>query len=163
MKIPAVAIMLTTAFMALTPHLKLSPDTDFLNTASQANLAEIAAAKAALSRTRSSAVRSFANTMNIDHTKAQKELQELAKAQGVALATAPDTEHEHMVAALLQMSGRKLDSAYMQGQLLDHEVAVKLFQQEATGGHDSVAKAYAAKYLPRLQHHLKMLRDWKSM
>jgi putative membrane protein len=158
MKIKLLPVMLMAALPAFAPPIFKLADTDFLNTASQSNLAEIAAARVAVARTKNATVKTFASSMITDHTTAQNELQALAKKQGVDLASSPDTEHEHMVAQLGQLSGRTLDSAYMQGQLLDHEVAVKLFRQEASGGHDATARAYAAKYLPKLEHHLEMVK-----
>jgi putative membrane protein len=97
--------------------------------------------------------------MVADHQMAQDELVQLARKEGVSLATEPDTEHQRMNTQLAVLSGRKFDSIYMNMQLLDHQVAVQLFQQEFNVGRDSLARVYATKYLPKLRHHLMMAKE----
>jgi putative membrane protein len=43
-----------------------------------------------------------------------------------------------------------------------HEITVKLFQKAARGAGDADVKAFAAKALPALEHHLQMARDLKA-
>jgi putative membrane protein len=139
-------------------------DADFMNTASQSNLAEIVAGRLASAKAGNKDIKAFADNMIADHTIAQRELVDLAQRSNVPLAQAPDTEHQNMAAQLEKMSGRAFDSAYINGQFLDHQVAVKLFRQESRVGKDTIARAYAAKYLPKLEHHLMMVKDlWKKV
>lgn len=139
-------------------------DADFMNTASQANMAEIAAGKLASQKSKTKDVRQFADSMVADHTVAQKELSDLAEKEHVSLIQSPDTEHEHSVEQLNTMAGRQFDSAYMNLQLMDHQVAVQLFQQESQTGRDSLARTYAAKYLPKLRHHQMMADElWRRL
>jgi len=142
----------------------LRVDTDFMNAASQANMAEIAAGKLASQKSRTNAVRQFADSMVADHSLAQKELAAIAAQQHVSLIQSPDTEHEHSVEQLNTLAGRQFDSAYMNLQLMDHQVTVQLFQQESGTGRDSLARIYATKYLPKLRHH-QMMADqlWRRL
>jgi putative membrane protein len=138
-------------------------DTDFMNTAAQANLAEIDAGKLASVKAADAAVRSFAKTMVADHTTAQMELSALAGRRNVSLPQTPDTEHQSSSAQLAKLSGRSFDSTYINMQFLDHQVAIDLFRQENNVGKDTAARAYAAKYLPKLQHHMMMAKQlWKK-
>jgi putative membrane protein len=137
-------------------------DTDFINTASQANLAEIAAGRVAAKKAGSRAVQAFADSMVSDHTQAQSELAGIAGKEGVALVQSVDTEHARTNERLAGLSGPTFDSAYMNGQLLDHQAAIQLFQQESSLGRDSLARIYATKYLPKLRHHLEMAQQLRG-
>jgi putative membrane protein len=137
-------------------------DDPFLNKASQANLAEIQAGKLAVSKGNSK-VKSLGTQMVQDHTTAENELTALAKKQGLTIAMSPDAEHKQALADMEKLSGKAFDSAYMKSQLLDHQTAVTLFSQEAADGIDPSAKAYAAKYLPKLKMHLQMFEGRSGM
>jgi putative membrane protein len=130
-------------------------DQTFFNQASQANLAEIAAGK--LAETKGNAkVKSLGKQMVTDHTTAQNELVELAKKESVTIPMSPDAEQKQALADLNKLSGKSFDSAYMKSQLADHKTAVALFSEESVNGSDPGAKAFAAKYLPKLKMHLQM-------
>lgn len=137
-------------------------DGDFLNTASQANLAEIAAGNLAGKKAGRPAIRAFADSMVRDHQLAEDELRQIARKEGVALANGPDTEHQRSAALLAGLSGMSFDSTYLHMQLLDHQVVIQLFQQESGLGRDSLARVYATRYLPRLRHHLQMVKELTS-
>jgi putative membrane protein len=137
-------------------------DEAFFNKASEANLAEIQAGKLAESKGNSK-VQGFGKQMVTDHTTAEDELITLAKKQNLNIATAPDAEHKQILEDLAKLSGKSFDSAYMKSQLTDHKVAVSLFSQEAANGTDPDAKAYAAKYLPKLKMHLQMFEGKAGM
>jgi putative membrane protein len=155
-------ILLFLATAGLVFGRRQTPDRDFMNAASQANVAEIGAAKLAVAKSKEDFVKSFAQKMIEDHSKAQQELADLAQQQNVILTVRPDTEHQHMLQELEGLSGAAFDSAYMQSQLLDHQVAITLFRQQSQEGKDKAAKAYAEKYLPQLQHHLDMIKKRNS-
>jgi putative membrane protein len=132
-------------------------DESFFRTASQANLAEIAAGK--LAETKGNAkVKSLGKQMVADHTTAQNELLALAKKENISIPTSPDEDHKQAVAELNKLSGNSFDSAYMASQLADHKTAVALFSEESVNGTDQEAKAYATKYLPKLKMHLQMFQ-----
>lgn len=138
-----------------------SADEDFIRKASEANMAEIESSQLATERGASAALKAFADSMVVDHGIAQKELLGIARKLGVSLSRSPDEEHARMIERISTMSGRAFDSTYMHMQLLDHQAAVRLFQGEAGGGKDPMAKEYAGKYLPKLQHHLMMVKGVK--
>jgi putative membrane protein len=133
------------------------PDSSFLKTASQSNLAEIAAGKLAAA-SGSDRVKKIGQMMVQDHSTAQAELVTLAKNENVDIPMEPDTEHKSALDSLSKLSGPAFDSAYLQSQVADHRVAVGLFEQESSQGGDNSAKAYALKYLPKLKKHLSMVR-----
>jgi putative membrane protein len=156
------------AIVTVTSRLSLSAngpaalaDSSFVVTASQANYAEIAAGKLAGEKAATSAIRTFGDSLVADHTLAQQDLVRLAQKENITLPPGPDTEHQQLLDTLSGLTGRTFDSAYLSMQLLDHEVAVQLFQQEAESGKDSLTRQYATRYLPVLRHHLlKAKRLW---
>jgi putative membrane protein len=136
-------------------------DADFIKKASEANMAAIEASQLETEKGASAELKAFADSIVIDHGIAQKELIEIAKKAGVTLSRSPDTEHEKMIEHLSRLSGRGIDSAYLHMQLIDHQVAVPLFQEEVASGKDEQAKEYAGKYLPKLRQHLMMVRGMR--
>jgi len=132
-------------------------DESFFKTASQANLAEIAAGKLAETKGNSK-VKSLGKQMVADHTTAQNELVALAKKQNISIPMSSDEDHKQALAELDKLSGKSFDSAYMASQLADHKTAVALFSEESVNGTDPGAKAFATKYLPKLKMHLQMFQ-----
>ena len=138
-------------------------DSSFLTSASQANLAEIEAGRLAVSMSTKDAVKQIGQMMVNDHTIAQNELAALAQNQNITLPTETDGEHKNMIDQLSKLSGTAFDSSYLRSQLIDHQMAITLFEQEAQNGKDDSVRAYAQKYLPKLKDHLKMIKKHKSM
>ena len=137
-------------------------DTDFMNTASQSNLAGIIAGKLAAEKASREQIRNFADSMVADRETAQRELQQIALREGAVIARKPDTEHQLETAHLKTLSGTTFDSTYLNMQLLDHQVAIQLFQQESSLGRDSLCRTYATKYLPKLRRHLIMAKSLRE-
>jgi len=150
--------VLTTVLLGLFTLVHRS-DGDFLNTASQANLAEIASGRLASKLADEPRIRAFADSVVADHEQAESELEGIAHQENITLAHSPDTEHQQSMARLANLAGGKFDSTYMNMQQLDHQVAIQLFQQESNVGRDSLARMYAKKYLPNLRHHLEMAKE----
>jgi putative membrane protein len=138
-------------------------DSSFLRSASQANIAEIEAGKLAGAMAGKETVKKIGNMMVLDHSAAQKELVALAASQNVAIPQEADTEHKEIIAQLSRLSGPAFDSTYLRSQVVDHQVAITLFQQESQDGTNDAVKAYATKYLPRLKNHLSMVKMKNGM
>lgn len=147
----------------VTPHQKavmgaadVSGGAQFVTKASQAGMAEVALSKLALSKATDSQVKSFANQMIQDHTKANGELKTIASKSGMSVASALDPEHAAKLRDLGQKSGKAFDQAYIQQMSADHEEAVNLFEQETHDSHADLA-SFAGETLPVLQHHKQMV------
>ncbi len=131
-------------------------DKQFVTTAAMGNFAEISAGQLALTKTSDSSVQMFAQKMITDHTKAQDSLKLIAGQLGLHAPDSLDAAHVQMAAMLSQMSGRAFDSAYVHGQVTDHQNTVTLFQNESGNGSNSTVKSYVTTYLPAIQMHLMM-------
>ncbi len=125
-----------------------------------ANMAEVDAGKMALGKTQNAEVKTFAQKMVDDHTKALNDVTALAQRKGVALPTEVDAPHKASAAKLDKLSGDAFDKAYIAGAgVSDHgKVHAKLkgFESKAK---DPDVKALVAKMLPTVDEHLKLAQE----
>lgn len=132
-------------------------DQKFFEKAAGGGLAEVAAGQLASSTSGNADVKSFANQMVKDHTKANNELTQLAQAKGVTLPQAPDAAHQEDLGKLKQKQGADFDKAYVKGQVSDHKATISLFKKAAKSKDPDIA-AFAQKTLPTLKMHLVMVK-----
>src|SRR5436190_809377 len=66
-------------------------------------------------------VRQFGERMVQDHSKANKQLTDLATASRIPLPTGSDTEHLSMQQELERLHGAEFDLRYIRAQLVDHQ------------------------------------------
>jgi putative membrane protein len=140
----------------------MGDDFDFMTTADLAGLAEVELGKLAQTKAQNAEVKKFAALMVTDHTKAGDELKALGKKKDFKPATEMDSAHKSIMQKLQGLSGVDFDKAYVDAMIDDHEDAVDLFKGQANGGKDAELKAFAAKTLPTLEGHLKMINDIKA-
>lgn len=130
-------------------------DQKMLKTMALNNLAEIEAGRMAQSKTQSEEVRSFAQRMIDDHTKALEDVRQLAQARGVSLPTELDRANKRKADRMASLSGEAFDRAYMaQAGVDDHKKNHALLQQAQTRAKDPDVKALAARTLPIVHEHL---------
>jgi len=134
-------------------------DATFVKKASCAGMAEVKSSEIALQKASQDKVKQFAQRMIDDHSKANKELSELASRKGWKPETAIEDKAQKEIDKLNGMSGQEFDKAYMECQVKAHEMAVKMFRQESESGQDADLKSWAAKTLPTLEEHLKMAQQ----
>ncbi|HZE92581.1 MAG TPA: DUF4142 domain-containing protein [Rhizobacter sp.] len=138
-------------------------DVAFLNQAAENGHAEVEASKLALSKASSSQVKSFAQQMVDDHTKAGDELASLAESKGVKVSSSPSLTQKSKLKLLSALDGQNFDKRYAKTiGVAALEDSVKLFQKAANEAKDADVKAFAARTLPTLQHHLEMAKELKS-
>ena len=89
--------------------------------------------------------------MVADHTKANKELTDLANRKGVKFDTRGVRAQN--------IGTADFDRTYLKLLEVDHKKDIAEFQKEAKSGDDRDLKAWAAKTLPMLQEHLAMVED----
>jgi putative membrane protein len=133
------------------------PPAIFVEKAAQAGMTEIAAAKAALSKSRDPGILSFAQRMVMDHGAANLELATLAKAKGIDAPSTLDAEHKAALDQITSKSGPEFDRSYAQHMNMDHSKAIALFES-ATKTSDPELAGFAKKTLPTLREH-KLLAE----
>ncbi|OON60078.1 hypothetical protein B0920_20880 [Massilia sp. KIM] len=131
-------------------------DKKALTDMAMSNMAEIESGKLALSKSQNQEVKTFAQRMIDDHTKAQTEVQTVAQSKGVTLPTELDAKHKAKAAMLEKLSGDAFDRAYMkQSGLADHRDTHGKLKKGLSGAKDPDIKALASKMTPVVEQHLK--------
>ena len=137
-----------------------SGDQKMMRDIAYSNISEIAAGKLALEKSQSDDVKSYAQKMIDDHTKAQQELQTLADSKGVKLPTEPDAKHKALSKVMAGMKGDAFDKRYLkQGGLNDHENTHKLLTRVQGKAKDADLKAYGAKTIAVVDQHLTLAQE----
>jgi putative membrane protein len=126
-------------------------DKKFLLEAAAGGRAEVADGKVAEERGGSADVKRIAAHMVTDHSRANKELVELAKKKGLGINTDNGKPRD--------MGKANFDKQYLYSMEQDHQADIKVFEREASSGDDADIKAWAAKTLPTLKSHLAMVKD----
>jgi putative membrane protein len=134
-------------------------DSAFMVKAGGDGLAEVELGRMAVDRASSGDVKSFAQMMVDDHSKANGELTGLAGQKSVSLPSEPPPPAKAAKDHLSTLTGAAFDKAYMDQMVKDHEKAVALFSKEAASGKDADTKSWAEKTLPTLQQHLAKARE----
>jgi len=134
-------------------------DQKFVMDAAKGGMAEVELGKLAQDKGSSEQVKSFGKRMVDDHSKANDELQTLAKNKSITLPSDLDPKDKALKDRLSKLSGAAFDRAYMNAMLQDHRKDVNEFRMESKSGKDADVKAFAAKTLPTLEDHLKLAQE----
>jgi len=134
----------------------------FVMEAAQGGMAEVALGKLASEKASNDRVRQFGQQMVADHGKANDELKALAQTKSVMVPADLNAKHKATQDRLSKLSGTAFDRAYIEEMVGDHKKDVADFRKEAKSGSDSQVKAWAAKTLPTLEEHYKMVQDINS-
>jgi putative membrane protein len=136
--------------------LGISPSTaDFVKQVAVSGIFEVEASKLAVERA-DEPTKSFAQQMIKDHTKASNELKSAAQGQSAQIPEIMDSLHQSKFEKLKRLNGAEFTEVYRSLQVSAHKEAVSFFERYARGGDNEKLKAWAAKTLPELQHHLDM-------
>jgi putative membrane protein len=136
-----------------------SSTADFVKEAATSDMFEIASSKLALERS-DEATKAFAKQMIQDHEKTTADLKGLVSS-GKVKATLPadmTDAQKKMLNDLKAMKSDEFTEKYRSEQVDAHEDAVDLFERYGKEGEQADLKAWAAKTLPALQHHLDMAK-----
>jgi putative membrane protein len=138
-----------------------APTKTFIDKAAVANKYEIDTSELALKYGKAADVKAFAQQMIDDHKKVGDDFKAaLAEAKIEPPADSLDVAHTAKYAKLRLFTTEKgFDHAYVNAQLKAHEDAVATFKDYSTNGPTPAIKAFAAKTLPTLEHHLEMVKS----
>jgi putative membrane protein len=131
-------------------------DKDFMAEAAQGGMAEVKMGELARTKGQSDKVKSFADRMVTDHTKANDDLKAVATQKGVTLPTDMGAEEQQTYDKLNKLSGADFDKAYMDAMVKDHDKDVAAFEKHAKSTKDPDLKGFVQKTLPVLKDHKKM-------
>lgn len=133
----------------------------FAKQVASANTFEIQSSELAQDHAQSSDIKSFAEQMIKDHTKAGNDFKSaVAQAQiSPPPREEPDAKQKATLAKLKNAQGAAFDKAYVSAQLTAHKEAVALFRTYTKRGRTGPLKQFAQSTLPTLEHHLSMAQD----
>ena len=146
-----------------------------------ANMAEVQLGQMAGERATSADVKSYAQTMVADHTKANEQLMPLAQSLGVQQPAQLDAKHKAIADRLSKLQGAEFDREFMRTMVTSHQAVVKQTRSMAPAGSKTgaagtkgaagtagsgstagagsasptTAREYAAATLPIVQQHLE--------
>ena len=137
-------------------------DRKFVEEAAEGGLKEIEFGRVAADKASDPAVKQFGERMVRDHGDANKKLSDVAQARGVVTPPKLKSSDQRMLDKLSKMSGDKLDRAYLDAMVKDHQRDLKDFRKEVKSGKDVEVKKFAEDTLPLLEEHLKLAQDTQS-
>lgn len=141
-----------------------SADQGMLRDIAEANMAEVASGQLALEKAQGDQVKQFAQMMVDDHSKALKDVQQLAEDKNVKLPSGPGVKHKTVMLELKAIKGNTFDKKYVaHAGLDDHKATLALLQKTQSKAKDDDLKALAGKMLPVVQEHLKHAQDMAKM
>lgn len=126
-------------------------DRKFIQFAANTGLGQVADGKQAQAQGQSAEVKKIGANMVADYSKANSELQALAKKKGLGMDMGGGKPRSFPKATF--------DHQYLYNLEEDHKSNIKAFQQEVNSGDDAEVKAWAAKTLPTQKSHLAMIKE----
>lgn len=133
----------------------------FVSKVAVANKYEIDTGELGIKYAKDESVKSFAQMMVDDHTKAGEEFKAAVKeAKLDPPSETLDVIHTAKYAKLRVFTTEAgFDAAYVKDGVAAHEDTVATFKDFAANGEDGPVKDFAKKTLPKLEHHLSMVKD----
>ncbi len=137
-------------------------DQAFIRQAAQGGMAEVDVGQLAVQKSSNPDVKTFAQKLIDDHTKANDQLKQIASQENVTLPAQPGREGRQLHTKLEKLDGAAFDRAFLQAQVRDHEKDIKQYQRAENQVQDPQLKQFAQTSLPILQQHLQMAKDLAS-
>jgi putative membrane protein len=137
---------------------KAFDDGEFVKKAASSGMHEVELGKIAEEKAMTSLVKAFAERMVTDHSKAIEDLRLAARAAGLTVPDKMNEQHQKEVERFKNYKGNEFDREYLKHMLSDHEKDVELFTQASKEAKSSAIKDFAAKTLPTVEDHLKVVR-----
>ena len=127
----------------------------FLTDVIQTNNAEIKFGQAAQDMGSTQAVRDFGKMLVDDHTKANDQASQIAKAMNVAVPSGVKPEDMQEFNMATSMKGADFDKDFTSAMVKGHQKAIDKFKQEADSGDPAQVTDFAKQTLPTLKKHLE--------
>lgn len=136
-----------------------SSDEKFVKEAGASGLAAVKLAQLGVIKASSADVKSFAQMIVDDHTKANEELQKLATGKGVELSTVISPDDASTYQNLEKSTGADFDKQFTAKMLNDHIKCVSDFEANAKDSTDNEVRAFSEKMLPTLTAHREKAKE----
>jgi putative membrane protein len=149
----------TTTESPASPSSVMPPDLDFVLKAASGGMEEVALGDLAAQKAQSQQVKELAQLIVQDHTTANQELMRIAQSKGIQVPETTSPASQTVAASMSELNGPKFDLAYIMQQQGAHLATVALFDFAANHAMDPDVKAFAQKYLPKIQAHTRKIEE----
>jgi putative membrane protein len=157
---PLITLLLSASLLHTPPPPQAaSEDQVFVTRAVKDGQAEVDLAALAQKKAGSEQTRTLASELRADHDRANAELMAIARRKGIAVDAAPGDEQRQLATKLADLNGAEFDRVYTDEMVQAHQRAMQLFEDFSHTGSDPELRAFAAKVLPTLRHHLEMAQS----
>lgn len=129
-------------------------DMEFAAKAAAAGKAEVDLAKVGTEKATDPEVKTFADRLVQDHTKANDQLAQIMQAKSMEMPAEDSAEAKAESDRIAALSGSEFDREFMMHWVSSHEKGIELHSSEAETGQDPELKQFAADTLPTLREHL---------
>ncbi|MEP7186331.1 MAG: DUF4142 domain-containing protein [Rhodanobacter sp.] len=140
-----------------TPSTASKDDVNFVKRAAADGVAEVKLAQLALDKSSNAGVKTLAQRIVRDHSKANDELRTLAEGKQIMLPPPPDVDTE--LAGFEHEDGAKFDQAWADLIVKNHQKALAMFSTEKHQAQDPDVRNFTNETLPVLNNHLEMARQ----
>jgi putative membrane protein len=135
-------------------------DRRFVRKAAEDGHAEHQLAELAAQRATNPEVKSFAQKLVQEHSKANSELMSLASQKNAKVDMEEDQDRTYK--RLNKMSGSEFDQEFVEQMVEAHERDVKLFEKAASDAKDPAIRSFASKHVPSLREHLQQAQSLRQ-
>ncbi|MNG86730.1 hypothetical protein D3C76_462180 [compost metagenome] len=134
---------------------------DFVEAATEAGIAEVVTSNLAKEKSQDAGIKTYAQQMVTDHTKANQKLGDIARKLDISV---PDEAAltDKVKKMILEWRDDSFDKSYINNQVDAHEKAVELFKKEAASSDKAELKAFASETLPKLEQHLEHAKQLQA-
>jgi len=133
-------------------------DSLFAVAAATGGMTELQVSELGVQKATDPELKRFSQQMIDEHTRMNQELATLAAQKGVPLPRTTDARAQFCAQSLAGLSGEEFDKCYAKAQLVLHMDSAATFEAESERGLDADMKALAAKTLPHIKEHLRMIK-----
>jgi putative membrane protein len=134
-------------------------DQSFVQAAVNGDMYELTSSQMALEHAENEEVRALAQRLVNDHTATTQHLTSIAQQVGAQLPDELTATFQFKIAYLEQHRDEGFDLAYLEQQVVAHQLGVGLYEMAADSAEDQALRAFASETLPTLQEHLRMAQD----
>jgi putative membrane protein len=149
----------TTTESPASPSGVTPPDLDFVLKAASGGMEEVALGDLAAQKAQSQQLKELAQLIVQDHTTANQELMQIAGSKGIQVPETTSPASQTVAASMSELNGPEFDLAYVMQQQGAHLATVALFDFAANHAMDPDVKAFAQKYLPKIQAHTRKIEE----
>lgn len=135
---------------------------EFVTMAASSDMFEIQSSQLAMKNAQDADVKEFAEQMVEDHTKASKQLAQIATGENLTVPTEMAEVHEELLETLSSAQGDAFDAAYVTAQAQAHEMALALMTAYGENGDNDKLEAHAETATPIIAGHLKHAQEHKA-